>query len=55
MFSQDGKYTFLVFVDSNRKLWKTIVLDSLALNNVYELEYNLSKADIHCQDVKSDP
>lgn len=55
MFSQDGKYIFLVFVDSLRKLWKTIVLDSLALNNVFELEYNLAKSNIHCQDVKSDP
>jgi hypothetical protein len=56
MVSQDGNFIFLVFVDSNTsKLWKTVVLDALALNNKFELEYDLTRANIHCLDVKHDP
>jgi len=43
LFSQDGKYIYLIFVDKNRYLWRAIALDSFGLNHVMDLDLDLSK------------
>jgi hypothetical protein len=40
-FSQDGRYIFLVFVDNDRNLWRSIALDAYSLNHVQELDLDL--------------
>lgn len=43
LFSQDGKYIYLIFVDNKRYLWRAIALDSFGLNHVMDLDLDLSK------------
>lgn len=44
LFSQDGKFIFLVFADKNRQLWRAIALDSFGLNHVMDLDLDLTKS-----------
>ena len=47
LFSQDGKHIFLIFVDYDRHLWRSITLDSIGLNHIVELDFDFSKSDIN--------
>lgn len=47
LFSQDGKYIFLVLVDDQRKLWQTVTLDGTELRHAYELDFDLSKTKVN--------
>ena len=46
-FSQDGKYIYLVLIDKDLRLWRSIVLDSQGLNHCFELDFEFTDAQIN--------